>query len=92
MKLKPAQYKSDVYALGLILHFMMAKTLPDIDDHVEIGEFTLIPDHYSSHLYELCAKLLKIKPTDRPMVRELFGQDIIIQTICKMLESGKFPR
>ncbi len=78
LKFKPAQYKSDMYSLGLILHFMMAKTLPDYDDHVETGKFEYIPAQYSKELYEMCAKLLQTKPEARPMARELFSLDIII--------------
>ncbi len=53
---KPAKFKSDMYSLGLILYFMMAKTLPDFDE-VEIGIFKL-PWHYSKELYDICAKLI----------------------------------
>ncbi len=66
-----------MYSLGLILHFMMAKTLPDFVDNVETGIFKL-PSHYSKELYELCTLLIKEKPENRPMARDLIGKDIII--------------
>ncbi len=36
--------------------------------------------------------LIQINPEARPMVRDLFGLDIIIQTFSKMLISAKFPK
>lgn len=40
-KKKPVQFKSDMYSLGLILHFMMTKTMPDFDDNIETGKFSI---------------------------------------------------
>lgn len=83
--------KSDMYPLGHILHFMMTKTFPDYKNNVKTGCFDVSPN-YSQKLYEICGKLLQKKPEERPFVRDLFGHDIIIQTMISMLDSGEFPR
>ncbi len=54
-------YKGDIYALGLILHYMMAKDLPSIKHHVKTGNFN-IPSIYSEDIIILMRKMLKKKP------------------------------
>ncbi len=49
-----------MYSLGLILYFMMAKTLPDKDE-VKLKKFK-IPEQYSKELYEICCKLIQKDP------------------------------
>ncbi len=61
-----------MYSLGLILHFMLVKDLPDYYDNLKTGNFK-VPKHYSKEIYELLGKLLKKKPEERPMVREIMG-------------------
>ncbi len=35
---------------------------------------------------------MKKNPNERPKVKETIGSDLIIQTMVKMLKSGKFPK
>ncbi len=46
-------YRSDMYSLGIILHFMMTKKVPVYSKHIEKGYFE-IPSTYSKELYEIC--------------------------------------
>lgn len=46
----PVSFKGDIYALGLILHFMMAKQLPDFYKHVKKGNYELVPETYSREI------------------------------------------
>ena len=85
-KEKPVQYKSDMFCLGQLLYFMMTGFVADIDSALTP------PREYSQGLLDLCEMLLKKDPEERPMVRELFAKDIIIQTLLSMLSSGKIPR
>ncbi len=78
----PAPFKSDIYSLGLILHFMMAKDLPNYVNNVKTGNFK-IPSVYSKNIVELMESMLKKKPAMRPTVRELLSSEIILMTIEK---------
>ncbi len=44
-KKMPVQFKSDMYSLGLVLYFMMAKKLPHYSE-VKSGELR-VPEEYS---------------------------------------------
>ncbi len=55
-------FKSDMYSLGLILHFMMAKSLPK-DQKINI------PKQYSQEIYDLVCFLLRPEPDKRPSIR-----------------------
>ncbi len=49
---KPTPFKSDIYSLGLILHFMLTKTLPLYDGHVTTGRFK-ITKQFSKNIISL---------------------------------------
>lgn len=44
---KPVPFKGDMYSLGLILHFMLTKDLPDYDDNVKAEKFNIDLSLYS---------------------------------------------
>lgn len=58
-------YKSDIFSLGMILHFMLTKTLPDFVDNVKLGKFN-ISSKYSGNIYRLLTLLLKDNASERP--------------------------
>ena len=53
---------SDMYSLGLILHFMLMKDLPDFFNNVEKEKFDIDLKSYSQAIYDICAGLLKKEP------------------------------
>ncbi len=61
----PRPFKSDMYSLGLILHFMLTKTLPTLSKNVRPGIFS-IPLVYSKDIVDIMRKLLKEFPEQRP--------------------------
>ncbi len=70
-------FKGDVYCLGLILHYMMAKDLPTLNRHVKPGTFD-IPKIYSDDIIDLMKKMLKKKPEQRSDLKDLFGHKLIV--------------
>ncbi len=69
---KPSPFKSDIYSLGLILHYMLARNFPDLKDNVKTGIFS-IPTEYSDDIVALLPKLLKKNPEDRTELKDLFS-------------------
>ncbi len=72
-----------MYSLGLILHLMMAKDLPNYTDNVKTGIFK-IPEHYSKNIVDLMSSLLKKKPEMRPNVKEILQNDYLLMYIEKL--------
>lgn len=68
----PWPFKSDIYSLGLTLHFMLRKKLPSLTKNVRTGYFK-IDSVYSKDIYELLCKLLKEAPEDRCHLSDLFS-------------------
>ncbi len=42
-KNKPVKFQSDIYSLGLILHFMVTKSVPDYTKNIKTGIFDFDP-------------------------------------------------
>ncbi len=62
---EPVAFKSDMYSLGLVLHFMMTRTLPSLKKNVRTGIYN-IPSVYSKDLVDLMKHLLQEEPEKRP--------------------------
>ena len=56
---KRIPFKSDIYSLGIILHFMIVKEVPDYYEKVVPAKFNL-PIVYSQDLLDLLTSLLKV--------------------------------
>ncbi len=50
-RLTPVPFKSEMYSLGLILHFMLTKSLPK-KEQIHSGEF-IIPDMYTTDVLKI---------------------------------------
>ncbi len=83
-KRRPVPFKSDMYSLGIILHLMLTKKLPDYIDNIRSGIFNVSTDHYSTNIVDILARLLKKKPEERPSVKELLQDDYVLMTIEKL--------
>lgn len=69
----PVEFKGDIYSLGLILHFMLAKgELPNYKYNIKAGNFK-IPKTYSLDIIKLISVLLTKKPELRPSANELLS-------------------
>ncbi len=55
--LSPVPFKSEFYSLGLILHFLLTKQLPN-RDCIKSGVFE-IPDIYTRDVVKIMASLLR---------------------------------
>lgn len=54
----PYPFKSDMYSLGIILHFMLTKTFPDYYSHIKTGNYAAVSERYSKDIVDLMARLL----------------------------------
>ena len=66
---KPYPFVSDIFSLGLILHILLTKTIPDFDDNIEPENFD-IPG-YSQDIIKLTKQMLQVKPENRPTIKEM---------------------
>lgn len=53
----PEPFKSDIYSLGLILHYMLTGTLANYKHNVKLNKYK-ISDKYSKYIVDLMKKLL----------------------------------
>ena len=81
---KPYNHKSDVWALGCILHEIVslkrafeAKSLKALMDKVVSGRYTPIPSGYSIELNLLISKMLSINPKNRPSLPKILSLPFI---------------
>ncbi len=67
---EPVPFKSDMYALGVIFHFLLTKRRPYYFE-IEDGIYE-IPDLYTKDFVKILNNLLKDKPEDRIDAATLF--------------------
>lgn len=73
-------YKSDMYSLGVILHFMLTKEFPHYVKNVKTGKFD-IPSIYSQQIINLLTWLLKDNYQERPDIKDLLLLEVVIMDI-----------
>ena len=81
---EPYSFKSDVWALGVLLYEMVAlkmpfdaKSFPQLTVNIMKGEFSPIPEGFSKELNDLIKLLLNPVSSKRPSVDEILKQKII---------------
>jgi NIMA (never in mitosis gene a)-related kinase len=89
---RPYSFKSDVWALGVLLYEMCtfkppfdAKSLHALGLRIVSGKYAPIPAQYSNELRALIARLLSVDDRRRPKIREILKFPYISNRICNFL-------
>ncbi|XP_053184149.1 serine/threonine-protein kinase Nek1-like [Scomber japonicus] len=90
---KPYNNKSDIWALGCVLHEMctlksaVSILRMDLERELVSGSYPLVSDHYSKELCSLLAQLLKRDPTERPSVSSILDERFLSSRKERLLNS-----
>ncbi|XP_053185733.1 serine/threonine-protein kinase Nek1-like [Scomber japonicus] len=90
---KPYNSKSDIWALGCVLHELCTLKLAvsilrmDLELKLIRGSYPPVSDHYSQELCSLLAHLLKRDPTQRPSVSRILDKPFLCCRIQRLLTS-----
>ncbi|XP_053186917.1 serine/threonine-protein kinase Nek1-like [Scomber japonicus] len=89
-KHKPYNNKSDIWALGCVLHEMCTLkpadcSKMDLEQKLISGSYPPVSDHYSQELCSLLAQLLKRDPEERPSVSSILDKPFLSCRILKFL-------
>jgi len=90
---KPYNFKSDIWALGVLLYQLCtlkqpfdANGFPMLARKITKGRFAPIPATFSKDLRDLVHSLLSVNPLDRPSINAILKKDIIQNRIKKFLD------
>lgn len=96
---QPYSFKSDIWALGVLLYEMCALRLPfqALSIHalavmIMKGEYEPLPAGFSQEMQTLLNKLLTLDPIQRPSISEVLSMPILEQRIRKFLDEDTFLR
>ena len=94
---QPYSFKSDVWALGVLLYQMCALRLPfqgtsihSLATAILRGKYTPLPQSYSQPLRDLVTSLLTQDPISRPSVTEVLANPILADRIGKYLDTDAY--
>ncbi|XP_062273424.1 serine/threonine-protein kinase Nek1-like [Scomber scombrus] len=87
---KPYDNKSDIWALGCVLHEMCTLkpadcSRMDLELKLSCGSYPSVSDHYSKEVCSLLAQLLKCVPTKRPSVSRILDKPFLSNRIQRLL-------
>ncbi|CAD8181229.1 unnamed protein product [Paramecium octaurelia] len=92
---KPYTFKSDVWALGCVLHELCtfkhafdAKNILSLVTKILNGQTETLPSHYSKDLQQLIHRLLTKQVQSRPLVAEIINMPFIQSVMQDFIRSG----
>ncbi|CAK74336.1 unnamed protein product (macronuclear) [Paramecium tetraurelia] len=92
---KPYTFKSDVWALGCVLHELCtfkhafdAKNILSLVTKILNGQTETLPTHYSKDLQQLIHRLLTKQVQSRPLVAEIINMPFIQSVMQDFIRSG----
>ena len=90
---KPYNFKSDIWALGVLLyelctlhHPFDANGFPMLARKIVKGRYTPLPHTFSKDLRDLVHSLLSVNPQDRPSINAILKKDVIQNRIKNFLD------
>jgi len=90
---KPYNFKSDIWALGVLLyelctlhHPFDANGFPMLARKIVKGRYTPLPATFSKDLRDLVHSLLSVNPQDRPSINAILKKDVIQNRIKNFLD------
>ena len=97
-KNKPYSYKSDVWALGCVLYEMCnlrhafdAQSINGLAVKILRGSYPPINSQYSKQLRDLIAKMLQIKPSNRPTIVDILNKSFIRKKTAQYINECEMP-
>lgn len=94
---KPYNFKSDIWALGIILYEMCALSPPFNSNSIHglalkivRGVFEPLPSTYSRELRTLINSLLSLDPRQRPTIHEILKNTLLLNQIRNYLTDSKY--
>ena len=96
---QPYSFKSDIWALGVLLYEMCALKLPfqALSIHalavmIMKGEYASLPASFSQEMRNLLSSLLTLDPIQRPSISEVLSVPILEPRIRKFLDEETYMR